>query len=182
MAYASVPQLRQYLGNVEDTPEVDSTLGNILERATSIVESALGFSFSGYTASTKKVRGDCTSYLKLPPHKTGTISAIEVDAYDVDADDYFESEGGKYLILEDGIWHNVRYEVTAQWGYGAPPPRIVEVVLEVAVNIWRSKEAARFSNVVFASDGGQAGYEGALTNQQKMIVAKERERFERVPV
>ena len=116
-------------------------------------------------------------WLHLPPYQAGTITSVaSYDAtealtsadYDVNADD-------THYLYNDDAWTHKRYRVTAKWGYGTPPAALVEVALQVAVNLWRSKDRGLYTDVigVEAGPGGGTvvGYQGALTNQQKLVIA-----------
>ena len=62
-----------------------------------------------------------------------------------------------------------RYRVTAIWGYGpTPPDSIVELCLEIAVNIWRSRDKGGFSEVVGVEGSGAIRH---ITNMNKGQVA-----------
>ena len=135
---------------------IDGALGRILERAESIVVDALGFTFfddgvawDDIDPTTKRIRSEPSRYLRLPPYRVGSITAIAVlsgttiTTTTVDAAAYEETEEHFYLYRPDG-WGGVRYAVTAQFGYGPAPASIVELILELAVNIWRQRDQGLF--------------------------------------
>ena len=77
MAYATLDQLYDYLPQLA-RDEHDSLLSDILDRAESIVDDALGFQFAGYGEATTRdvecrVRG---RWLEAPAHERGSIVAI----------------------------------------------------------------------------------------------------------
>ena len=180
MAYATEAELRQYLDQVgeEDTALLEA----ILERATSIVDGALGFSFAEYgEASERTVWGGYSSYLVLPPHQAGSVTAVVLDGTTIDAEEYQVQTGALYL-LSGWRWGRYRYVVTAVWGYGPPPASIVQLTLELAVNIWRSKDKGLFTEVIGAQGGGAIRYVGGLNTLQRQIIENVRREFARVVV
>ena len=85
-----------------------------------------------------------------------------------------------------GVWlprggrRRVAYDVTAAWGYGPPPPSIVEVTLEVAVNIWRSKDSGGFAENIGVQSGGAvsiAQHVAGLSGSQQAIVDAVRRQY-----
>jgi len=187
MAYATVDQLREYLSQVEDGAEADAKLGIILDRATDIVDLALGFAFVGVDAqaTSRDVRARGGVWLQIPPHQVGSVTAVlkvlgrgtigEV-TLDVAATYGFVEEDDGRLYCDYG-WAPGWYRVTALWGYGTAPAAIVEVTLELAVNLWRSADRGMYSDVIGVEGGGAVGYARALTNQQRMIIDGVRARY-----
>jgi hypothetical protein len=146
----------------------DQLLQTVLERATAIVDRFLGFSFVGYTNGTKQIVTSRSAWLALPPHDSTqpvvpSISTMRLSSYQ-----YINKS--LYALGSNWAALGAVVEVEAAWGYGNVPLDLVEVTLEIAVNIWRSKDAARFTNVVF--NEGSVGYEGALTPLQRQIIDK----------
>lgn len=179
MAYGTIAEMYALLPQVTVNAANDALLGVMLDRATDIVDMALGFSYVAYGAATEKdVRAVGGQYLELPAYELGSITAIyrvsgkgtdsedatdEVDEYDALDDGRLYANGG----WAAGVW----YRITAEWGYGTPPDSIVQVTLEVAVNLWRGKDRGLYSDVIGVEGGGAVGYQRALTNQQRMIIA-----------
>ncbi len=183
MSYATVVQLRAYLPQVATGATIDTALQVILDRAYDIVNLALGFTFAAASAAAAKdVRAQGGQYFDLPAHTIGSVTVVsEVNfkgtAYESTEilTDFDELEDGRLwrsVGWEPGEW----YRVTAPWGYGVAPAAIVEVELELAVNLWRSKDRGMFSDVIGVEGGGAVGYTRALTNQQKMIIDQVRAR------
>ena len=64
--------------------------------------------------------------------------------------------------------HKGRYRVTAAWGYGPDVPSAIEqLTLELAVNIWRSRDKGGFSEIVGADGGGAVRQVARLNKQQQ---------------
>ena len=167
MAYTTVAQLRAYLPQLPDGAETDALLGDMLERATDAIVAVMGFRFEGYVDDFKKVAGSGAVYLVLPPHAPLSVETVaDSEGEQVTG---WEPYGRTWLFHPDG-WGTTRYTIGAQWGYGDPPPGIQEVTLEVAVNIWRAKDAARFSDYVGVAEGGAVAYTEAFTAQQRAIL------------
>ncbi len=183
MAYGTLAEMYALLPQVTVNAANDALLSVMLERATDIVDMALGFSYAAVGAAAEKdVRALGGQYLELPAYELGSITAVyEVSGKGTD----YEStdEVTDYDVLDDGRlyrgggWTAGRwYRITAEWGYGEPPESIVQVTLEVAVNLWRGKDRGLYSDVIGVEGGGAVGYQRALTNQQRMIIAGARTR------
>ena len=181
MAYATITQLREYLGQVATGATEDAKLAAVLDRATAIVNGALGFSFAPYTAaaSALDVQSNGGVYLEVPAYQAGSITTIyEVSSRGTSAEsttlvsDWLAEETFRpYLVYRNGGWPDgTWYRITAKWGYGAPPADIVEVTLEVAVNIWRAKDASFGQSELGVQGGGSVSYNRALTWGQRSII------------
>jgi hypothetical protein len=164
-------------------PATDALLQGVLDRATGIVRGTLRslladptFDWSAYgAASTKIVRSYGGDHLTLPPHQAGSVTLVEQVAgtnptsYSTVADEWLQENGRLY---RPGRWlFDERYRVTAAWGYGPTvPDQAVEVVLELAVNIWRSRDKGGFSETVGAGGGGAIRAVAGLTKQQQQAL------------
>jgi hypothetical protein len=197
MAYATVAEIKEYLDQLAGTEDQDDLLEKILDRATSIIDEALGFSFDGYTTGTRLVSSYGTPYLTLPPHEQGSVTAVTYGTTPatVTVTDYAEQLDGSLLLTTTTDYANVYpyrhnypawgysfYTVTADWGYGPVPDSIVEVCLELAVNIWRSRDKGLWTDVIGADGGGSIRFIGGLTNQQRAILNAVKRRFAPQPV
>jgi hypothetical protein len=161
----------------------DALLLDCLGRATDTVRQALRrqladpiFDYADWPqASTRIVVGCFGTYLRLPPHQAGSVALVEYQttsspiAYATLPDAWVEEDGRLY---RPGQWApNARYRVTAQWGYGPDVPAVVEqVTLELAVNIWRSRDKGGFTELVGAEGGGAVRVVAGLTKQQEMTI------------
>lgn len=181
-AYATVAELREYLDKL-GSGVADAQLQAVLDRARSIVDLGLGFSFFDAggewpAATARTVRADGTPYLRLPPYQEGSITGIVVAGTATAVTGWAEAwSAGRGVLERYPAWDVGRYTVTAAYGYGAAPAAVVEVNLEVAVNIWQARQAGRFSDVVGAEGGGAVGYQKALTAQQAMILKQVRNQY-----
>jgi hypothetical protein len=182
-SYATLDQLREYLPTTPRTTEADTLLQRVLDRATSLIDLALGFSFEGFAESSRRVGAGYGPFLSLPPHQVGSVTEVAPSkdpATPVDPDLWDEMADGTLWrdpATNPNPWGADRYLVTASWGYGDPPEAVAEVCLELAVNIYRSRDAGRFSDVVGVAGGGAVGYERALTAQQKLILERVRAHY-----
>lgn len=199
-AWATTAQMYAYLEQLTPDSETDTLLSGILNRATGVVRAALyPVDFAGYgSASTRRVFAYGTLTLTLPSYQSGSISSVTmggsaVTDYTVQPDGSLYRAGGWGYSPTAGVlepfspyatgWvagQGTEVVVTAAWGYGEPPDEIVEVVLEVAVNIWHSRANARFTDVVGitgASGDVGVGYEKGLTALQQMVIAATKARF-----
>jgi hypothetical protein len=176
MAYATAEQLRGYLEQVDASE--DAFLETILERATTIVDGVLRFSFAAYgAASDEDVYCDGTSiYLDLPQHEAASVSAVAqisgkgTSSETTEAVTDYEELGDGRLYREAGWTKGVWYRVTAAWGYGPAPEDVVEVTLEVARNIYLGRNTSSTSNVVGANGEGAVQYNRALTWAQLSVL------------
>ena len=60
--------------------------------------------------------------------------------------------------------------MTARWGYGPAPDEIEQVTLELAVNMWRSKDKGGFTDVVGVEGQGSIRAVAHLTSGQKAVL------------
>jgi hypothetical protein len=175
MPYATLDQLYEYLPQLER--EHDALLSDILARATAIVDEALGFSFAAYgQVTTRDARAVGGEYLTLPAHQLGSVVMVaevsgKATAYESASAvaDYEDFEDGR-LWRGQGWTPGAWYRVTAVWGYGPAPASIVQVTLEVAVNIWRGRDASQWSNTLGVEGQGAVSYNRALTWAQRSII------------
>lgn len=185
--YASVAQLRRYLTQVGTGADVNAVLSDCLDEATNIIDGELGYSYATYgTAAARDVYLEVASrYLRLPAHEIATPSTVTVVA--LVSDKGASSESTTTLTdweeLEDGrLWYgggwsgDSWYRVTAKWGYGAAPAALEKVCIELAINLWSSRDARQISDVVGVEGGGAVGYNRALTNRQRMVIDQCRRR------
>jgi hypothetical protein len=181
MAYATVTQLREYLGQVATGAAEDAKLTAVLDRATAIVNGALGFSFAAYTAaaSARDVQSIGGTYLEVPAYEAASITTIyevsdrgmSTESTTLISDWLAEETFRPYQVYRHGGWSDgAWYRITAKWGYGAPPADIIEVTLEVAVNIWRAKDASFGQSELGVQGGGSVSYNRALTWGQRSII------------
>lgn len=179
MAYANVSHFRAYLPQVEAGDAVDSDIQDVLERATGIVQNELGshlvFRHEGVStpvASTKTVFSEDSVWLKLPAYAQGSITSLTPSSDTTPITDYEERwEFGRFYLWRETGWQAQRYRVTAIYEYGKPSHAVVEVVLEVAVNLWRGRDRGMFQEIQSQGVGvTQLRFIGGLTtNQQRMI-------------
>lgn len=162
-------------------------VNGILDRATDIVDKRLGFGFAAWpSASVKQVRAPYGAYFNIPPHQQGSVTLVKTMGDDDLVGYWVETDNGRLYAVDaygnEGDWRASRYKVTAVWGYGPVPEAVKEVTLELAVNIWQSREAGRFSRVVGVAGGGAVGYEDALTPMQKMVLDDIKDSYVRLVV
>lgn len=179
-SYASVAQLREYLGQVKSGATMDVMLQNILDRATAIVNGALGFSFAEYgAAADMDVRAQGGEYLEVPAYKAASLSAIKAVTARGTEYETTETVTGwtvdetvrPYLVYRYGYWTPGQwYRVNAIWGYGPAPDEIVEVTLEAASNIWRAKDASFGQSEIGVQGQGAVNFNRALTWAQRSII------------
>ncbi len=200
MAYVTVDELKKYLSQWEGFPEEDVLFATIIDRAQSIVDEYTGFTFAGYdtAASARLVPSYGTPVLILPPHEIGTITAVRLEGAttDIDSTTYTEDTVTGNLTFDgywpyaaypgvgwwgafspSGYWGPARYTVTAKWGYGTAPEAIKEVVLELAVNIFRGRDRGLWTEIIGVEGSGGLRFTGGVTNQQRAILDSIREKY-----
>lgn len=163
------------------TLTTDALLQGCLDRATATVRSALRsmladptFDWAAWaSASTKIVRSYGGEYLRIPAHQAGSVTLIEEVAatnptsYTTVADEWLQEASGR-IYRPNGWLVGQRYRVTAVWGYGpTAPDQVVEAVLELAVNIWRSRDKGGFTETVGVEGGGAVRAVAGLTKMQQ---------------
>lgn len=174
MAYATVAQLRAYLPQVKSGSVTDNELQDVLTRATDVIDTYLGFAFAGYVTAVKNVLANVGEYLWIPAHERDSVTTVTQNGATVTVTAWYSDD----KIRLSGHLHNPNWwqrgvvAVTANWGYGTAPAAIVEICLEVAVNIWRSRDRGQFSDVVGVETGGQieVARMGAFTAPQKAVL------------
>lgn len=187
-AYATVTQLREYLGQVKAGEEVDAQLTTVLARATDIVNDALGFEFAawGAAATTRDVQAQGGCWLTPPAYKAGSIVGIEAVYGRGESQESAEAVSGwladeqarPYRVYRGAGWgRGAWYRIEALWGYGAAPDAVVEVTIEVAVNIWRGRDAGNWQATVGADGQGAVSFNRALTWAQRSIIDGVRTRY-----
>jgi hypothetical protein len=181
MSYATVANLREYLPQIASGTAKDGELQRVLDRANAIVNDALGMSFAAFGAAATE--RDLAMrlpgvYLRPPAYQAGsivTVSAVYArgtsDEDTEEIDDWLAEETVRpYRIYRHYGWHERWYRIEAIWGYGPAPTTVVEVELEAAVNIWRSRDAASFGNAIGVEGMGGVSVNRALTWAQRDIL------------
>jgi hypothetical protein len=190
MTYATVAQFRSYLKQLptlqsspnatqQQVTETDALLTDILTRATDAIDQMLEFSFAAYgAASSKKVVSQGGRLLALPAHQDASVTGVAFDGDAITDYTYIRESRRGYLQRVNGWPACVLLDVTAAWGAGPAPASITEMCLELAVNIWRSRDRGMFADVIGVDassgpvGGGGVAYIGTLTKMQQMTLTK----------
>jgi len=185
MSYATVADFRNYLVQVESSTAKDAQLQSILDRANEILDDALGFSFAAWGAAPTERDVECRyggRWLELPYHKPASVTVVETvsgrgtSSESTEAvSDWLEETDGR--LYADGGHCGGWYRVTAIWGYGAAPASIVEVEIEIAVNIWRGRDASSWQSDTGVDGQGATSFNRALTWAQRSIIDGVRNRY-----
>lgn len=155
----------------------DTRLQRVLDRATAIIDTLLGVTFPASSSpSTQVVYGDGTDYLKPAAFVTGSITSVTAPSgYTVP--DYTiangvlivtrdslmgpqfggESLAGQFFAPFGGWLAGVPYTVAATFGYSATPDDIKEACLEIAVDLWRFRDAGSIKMVGVEGAGVVSG-------------------------
>jgi hypothetical protein len=188
-------ELYAYLQQVAVNVVNDALMDDVLARATSIVEQAVEHEYSvggSPQLTTVEVYSYGSPYLMIPVHSGAVTSVVGPDGVVVPSTYYTEqSNGTLYPVAGAGspvwwspsrpyptyMWAAGRYLVTADFGPSAAPDAIVQVTLEVAVNIWRSRDKGSWTDVVGVDGSGGVRFVGGLTKSQQGIIETERRRL-----
>jgi hypothetical protein len=170
----------------------DALLQDCLDRATSTIRNAMrslladpAFDYSAYgAASTKIVLGTANEYLTLPAYQLTSATLVEYQSgtnpssYTALAADQWEAGADGRLYRAGGWSNSARYRVTAVWGYGPTPPDAIEqLTLELAVNVWRSRDKGGFTEMVGVDGSGAIRQIAGLNAQQRMVLENMRDQL-----
>jgi hypothetical protein len=169
----------------------DARIQKVLDRATQIIDTVLGVSFSLSDApGSSIVYGDGTDYLVPPAFVAGSVTAVTAPSgYTVPA---YSAIDGVLIVTRDGLigplygaqaltgrlyqplggWlPGVPYTVAATFGYSAIPADIVEACLEIAVDLWRFKDAGSIK-VVGVEGAGMVSGKGLPATAKTILDAR----------
>lgn len=173
-------------GSVTVAAAGDARLQKVLDRASRIIDTYLGFSFESPTTDTRVVYGDGTDFLEPPPFVAGSITAVTAPSSYTVAD-YTEVDGVLIVTRDDllggmyqsetiagrlynpiGGWlAGVPYTIAATFGVTRQDD-IVEACLEIAVDLWRFKDSGSIKSVGLEGAGMVTGK--GLPATAKMIL------------
>lgn len=167
----------------------DALLQKVLNRATRIVRTVIGYDFASAAAGSEIVYGDGTIYLVPPSFVDGSVTLVTTIS-GLSVPDYIEQDGILIAVDADGVipdrgiydawrgafipygWREgVPYTVAATYGYSAVPDDVVECCLEVAARLWRGIGSG-FSDVIGVEGGGAVGYNGAFPKLVREILSE----------
>lgn len=165
MNYCTTEQLKQY---AQRTGRGDDELHeSVIPRASRIIDRLCElpdghFAQASERCSVFTVRGSGTRLLRLPPYVRGSIDYVEYAGLNQLTPNYAEvadASGVQWLEATSGCWTECPIEITARWGWHCTPDEIVEAAIELAMMIWRQKDAAFLR--VQADFNGAGGVSGA---------------------
>lgn len=171
MAYATVAEFRAYYTQVSLQLADETLIAAVLARATAIIDTIVGWSFTDDATEARTLYGNGTTYLPLRPYVLGSVTAVSYDGTALVATAWRET--ARSLLLRDGtVWADGEaYAVTATWGYAAVPDDIVEACLEIAGRLWQGRSSG-FSDVIGVEGGGAVGYQKALPALVREILTR----------
>jgi hypothetical protein len=180
-ALVTTSDVKLYLDQVAGTSAYDTLLADLCTKVQDMVELYLGFTFADYTSATTFIAyGKGTPWLSLPPHQIGTVTSVlpevPVGASAQQVPNWVEQPDGDLYLQswwpEQRGFYPQRYVVTANWGYGAWPPSVKEVGVEVVINLFKEREKGGFTDIIGVEGAGgiAVGYRHAWTNRQKEIL------------
>lgn len=142
------------------------------------------FAPSPQEPSVRKLRGRDVSFLHLPLHVAGSVTAVTVpEPFQVPE---FAYENDRLVCVDQyGIRtrrarfvEGVPYSVTARWGFAAVPGEIEEACLQLVVRTFRAKDDG-FSGVIGAIKRDGSMIERALPAPVKDILDGQRNKYRR---
>ena len=175
MALVTAADFRDYFPDLPSGAGYDTLLtGKILPRAEAICLRQLRpLTFAGETTATDQiVFSNGGPFLLLPPHTLGSVTAVipgdSADGTPLDATAYSEQPDGSLYRIGYSQWTSGRYRITANWGTPTTAPAdLIQVILEIAVNIWRSKDKGLWAEMIGVQGGGELRYIGGMTTEQR---------------
>lgn len=178
-AYITTADLREYLTQIKVGVGVDAELTKVINRAHRILTDALGFEFAAYgsAATAKDVQaraGD--EWLWVPYYKASSVTTVQSigargTSYEsLSTVSNWKEEDAWRLYAYAGWTAGTWYRVTAIWGYGPVPDSVIEVELEVAVNLWRAKDAGVWQSETGAPGEGGTRFNRALSWPQRDVL------------
>lgn len=174
--YATVDQLKVYLQQFQDTSAENGALTDVLERATAIITTSLGFRLTPAAVGSQVVYGDGGTMLEPPLFVTGSVTSVTAPS-SITVPAYVESDGA--LLIKNsttgvlgsnvyprlypygdsyqenlGAWAaGVPYTVAATFGASDDDMLVAEqMCLEVAVRLWRFRDAG--GSAAIGAEGG----------------------------
>ena len=186
MAEPTFADMREYLTQLDDTEVTQARVNKVLARARAIADShcrlRLGALWTGWAnypaAAIRTVYGQNSDNLWLPAHEIGSVTAVTLNgaAWIGWTEDPYS---GQLLLprppavvgnaTQYGTWGDELYKVTAKWGFGPMPEDVTQVVLELAVNIWRGRDRGMWAET-HGPAGGGLRFTGGLTKMQERIL------------
>lgn len=178
MAVPTVDDVQQYLLQIEDTNTAEiAVLTAVLPRAITIVERAIGqmlavegLTFDATPADSEKYVTQTDRYLYLPPMQ-GAITSVE---YESSFNQWTLIDPVHYYVRDRILYFDINTErdlrITAPWGYGDCPDDIAEVMIETAINIWRSKDKGGFAEMLGESGNSYLKTVASLTKAQQAVL------------
>lgn len=151
------------------TPADDALLETLSTDASIIVRTAIRndlktrkFDFGALTGE-RTAYGRYDQWLPLPVHEAGTVAAVADSAgvvvsaltYEEADDEHREGRLRRINVdpwAEDALIWAGRYTVTADFGYGPVPADIADLATDIAVDLWRRRDAG-FYGEVGSADG-----------------------------
>jgi hypothetical protein len=196
-AIITADDIRAYMPQIAVSETTDDLLADIAARASGVVNGELyPITFGPYPAAATQelVFSDGTAFLEIPPYQTGTLTELRAGADDGDivpTTDYTVRGQLIRLVNYYGYtgfypnhpyvtpgWGRGPYYVTAKWGYGPAPDEVVQVALEVAINIYQTRESGGLREAASVEGGAVVQQVTGLSRRQLDILARYKARHE----
>jgi hypothetical protein len=190
-AIITADDIRAYMPQIADTDATDDLLVDIAARASDIVLNAASpLTFTPYPAeaSFEVAWGNGSSWLLLPAHQAGSVEEVRSGSSTGTLldDAGYEVQGSTLRLVDSTEWpayyYNTRpwgmprwgygpYYVKAKWGYGPAPAALVQVALEVAINIYQTRESGGLREAASVEGGSIVQQVTGLSRRQREVIA-----------
>jgi hypothetical protein len=190
MSYASTAEFRKLMDQVPAGATEDTLIQLCLDAATQIIDTEIGHTWAAGVVGTAVVYGDDTAVLIPPAFVPGSVTLVSAPAaYSVPS--YVETSGRLVTVDSGGVlqspfyrngwrypysWQaGVPYTVSASYGWGAAPADIKQACLEIAVAIYRGRDAGYSDVVGTAGSGGEVAYVGKWSKRADATLKRYRQ-------
>ena len=191
MPYASLSELKEYLGITSTDTDDDVLLGEMLDEATRIIDMETGYSFES-TTDTRYYEEDALapsdSYLLRVDEPLLSVSELlngDSDSTEITSSDYWlwpRNEGPPYWgiklkVIVSSSWQwsaDYFVTVTGTWGYASTPPDDIKLACRrLATYLYQQKDNPIYETTIFPEQGAVVTPTG-LPDDVERIVRKYR--------
>lgn len=190
MSYASIAEFRQLMDQVPAGATEDALIQLCLDMASQIIDTQIGHAWAAGVPGTAVVYGDGSAVLIPPTFVSGSVTLVSAPAaYSVPS--YTEIDGRLVTVDAGGViqspyyrigWRNpytwlpgVPYTVSASYGWGAAGNDILDACLEIAIAIYRGRDAGYSDVVGTAGSGGEVAYVGKWSKRTEATIKRRRQ-------
>lgn len=192
MSYAELADFRLLMEQAPAGSTEDARIQLCLDAATALIDTELGHDWAAGVVGTEVVYGDGSAELEPPAFVAGSVTAVSAPSgYSVPT--YAEVDGRLVVADASGIIYRppfypypwgyytqrwlpgVPYTVSATYGWGEAPDDIKQACLEIAIAMYRGRDAGYSDVVGTAGSGGEIGYVGKYSKRADAILRRYRQ-------